>query len=173
MKLILINGPAGVGKSTLAARLHAALPLSLHLEVDTWRRFISGYKKHREESLRLAYAVSLAALDAYLAAGHDVIVDKMILESSMSPNAFLDVGTKRGAENYEIFLTASQETVLARIEARGLAEDSLLTREKAVQFFDEAERLRRTRRDAITIDTERLDPVQVCAEAARRIGSTV
>jgi predicted kinase len=170
MKLILINGPAGVGKSTLAAQLHAFIPLSLHLEVDTWRRFISDYKKHREESLALAYTVSLVVLDAYLASGHDVIVDKMLLESSISPDVFLEAGRKRGAETYEFFLTASKDTVLARIDARGLSPDSLLTREGALRFYEEAEALRKTRKSATVIDTERLDAEQVFIEAKRCLG---
>jgi adenylate kinase family enzyme len=45
MKLIILNGPPGIGKSTVAQKLQKELPLSFLLEIDALRRCISNYRE--------------------------------------------------------------------------------------------------------------------------------
>src|SRR3989338_4290855 len=78
MKLIIINGPCGIGKSTLAARLHDRMPLSFLLDVDAQARFISHYREFTEERREMVHAVSLGIIEACLKINRSVIVDKMI-----------------------------------------------------------------------------------------------
>lgn len=161
MKLILINGPSGVGKSTVAERLHREIPLSLLVEVDAWRRFISAYKEHKAESLDLAYRYTTAAIDAYLKAGNSVIVDKVILDAPEILDAITAIGKTYGAEIHEFVLTAKKEKVVERAAQRGYSADSLLTPQKVEELWEKAEKFRLERPAAIVIDTTDLSPEAV------------
>lgn len=83
MKLIIINGPCGVGKSTLSAKLHADMPLSFLLEIDAQRRFISHYREHEEEGRAMNSAISKAIIKSCLEDKHDIIIDKMTFGPSI------------------------------------------------------------------------------------------
>ncbi len=161
MKLILINGPSGVGKSTVAEKLHREIPLSLLVEVDVWRRFISAYKEHREESLKLAYQYTVSAIDSYLKTGNSVIVDKVILDAPDILNAITALGQKYGAEIHEFVLVADKQKVVERAAQRGYSADSLLTPQKVEELWESAEKFKSERPGAIVIDTNDLSPEAV------------
>jgi predicted kinase len=154
MKLIILNGPSGAGKSTLAEKLHQDIPLSVLIEIDAWRRFISGYKKHTKESLALAYGFSLAAVEACLKAGHSVIIDKAILSADTLLDSLHLLGEKYGADTHEFLITATGETLLKRAEDRGFEPNSLLTVAKVKELAREAEEIVPRRPLAAVIDTE-------------------
>ena len=62
-KLVLLNGPPAVGKSTLARRYADVHPLTLGLEIDTVRALRGAWLEdwQRLVAARDAYARSLAA----------------------------------------------------------------------------------------------------------------
>lgn len=161
MKLILINGPSGVGKSTVAERLHKEIPLSLLVEVDVWRRFISAYKEHKKESLELAYRYTTAGIEAYLKTGNSVIVDKVLLDAPEILDAIIALGEKYGADIHEFVLTAKKEKVVERAAQRGFSPDSLLTPQKVEELWESAEKFRLERPMATVIDTSDLSPEAV------------
>ena len=76
-RLILINGPPGVGKSTIARRYLDGHPLTLLIEIDDLRVSLGGWVKH-EESKLLARRLALALAGAHLVAGHDVVVPQFL-----------------------------------------------------------------------------------------------
>jgi len=157
MKLLIINGPSGIGKSTLAEKLHREIPLSLLIDVDAWRRFISEYRTHRTESAELAYRITLAAVDSYLASGHSVIVEKA-MSDNMILDAFVRCGAKHGAEVHEFLLViAGKETLLQRAEQRGYSPDSLLTPAKVEELWESSHALAAVRQHAHVIDVTGLD----------------
>jgi predicted kinase len=157
MKLIIINGSPATGKSTLALRLHEALPMSLLVDVDAWRRLISGYRENKKESLKTAYKFTIAAIDAYLQTGHDVVVDKAILGANEVLEDLIMCGKKHGANIFELILTADKDMVVQRAERRGYRESGLLTPDKTLELWDKAQALIKERTDAIVIDTNTLD----------------
>ena len=160
MKLIILNGSPAAGKSTVAEKLHADLPLSLLADVDSWRKLVSGWREHREESLMHAYAFTVAAVDAYLQTGNSVIVDKAIRGEDVI-NALAEVGEKNGAEVFEFILTAQKEVIIKRAEKRGFHENGLLTPEKVIELWNYAQELIAQRPHAIVIDTSALNPDEV------------
>lgn len=163
MKLIILNGPSGIGKSTIAARLAAELPDTVVIDVDELRRSIPNYRENREESLRLAYDRTAAEIRKHLTDGHNVIVDKAIL-SSDTLDHFIDVGRRLGAETYEFMLFADKSTTQQRADDRGYRPGSLLTRERVGEMWNEADRLRDQRQNAVLIDTTNLTADGVLGE---------
>jgi predicted kinase len=152
VKLILINGPAGIGKSTIAQKVHPALPLSFLLDIDAQRRYISGYREHRKESGELVIKLSLAMVEDYLQNGHDVVIDKFLTDAKIS-ESFLELGRKYNATVFEFVLNADKETLIARANERGFREGSMLTPEKVPEFWEAMQNYIKSRPQAIVVDT--------------------
>ena len=158
MKLIILNGPPGVGKSTIAKRLHAEMPMSLLIEGDEWRRQISQWQEHREASHDLVYAIKVAATDVALKMGSNVIVEKAIFGNDAAIDALIASARAHNADAYEFILNADKETILARADARGYRPGSTFTPERAPILWQKAQDLIARRPHAIVIDTSHLDP---------------
>ncbi|MEK7554861.1 MAG: AAA family ATPase [Patescibacteria group bacterium] len=161
MKLIILNGTAGVGKTTLAKKLYQELPLSFLVNMDRQRRFISKYREHPKESNDLSFAVSIAIVEACLKAKHDVIVDKMMWNINNNLNRLESLGRENKATIYEFILEARKETVVKRVNKRGYKPGGLLTPEKVDRFWETTKNLKIERPDAIVIDTDQLNEDQV------------
>ncbi len=167
MKLIVINGPCGIGKSTVSAHLHDAMPLSYLLDVDAVTRNISHYREYKEERWELREAVAFSTVDAVLSVGRDILVEKMIF-SEMVLDRYLEIGGKYNADVTEIILWASKEDVMKRAEDRGWREGSLLTKETCERFWNEMHELKSKRNKAHVIDVTGLDEKQVL-EAVQKL----
>ncbi|HVW82354.1 MAG TPA: AAA family ATPase [Candidatus Paceibacterota bacterium] len=168
MKLILINGPAGIGKSAVSARLHAELPQSILIDVDELRRSIPEYRERRKESLLLSYEKAREAAAEHLQKGETVIVDKGI-SFSETLDSFIEIGRRLGAEVCEILLFAAKETLQKRADARGYKPGSLLTRERVGELWDQFDRLRQERPTAVFIDTTNLTAEETYEHVKRAI----
>lgn len=169
MKLIILNGSPGVGKSTLAARLQEEIPASVLIDIDELRRGIPGYHEKREESLRRAHELAEKAIEENFTAGYDVIIDKAISYSE-TIDSFIGVAKKHDADVYEFLLFADKQTVQKRADDRGYRPGSMLTREKVGEMWEKSDRLRSQRQNAILIDTTHsnaekvFDTVKKCLE---------
>ncbi len=152
MKLIILNGPCGVGKSSIATRLHQALPLSFLLDIDSLRRLFSTYKEKREESREASLKLAETMMSACLDMGHDVIIDKMQFDTDVL-DRYHEIAKQRGAEMKEVILWASREIVMARASARGYKKGSAFTPEKCELFWHKINELKDKRPSAIVIDT--------------------
>ncbi|BCJ45567.1 hypothetical protein GCM10010168_89850 [Actinoplanes ianthinogenes] len=116
-RLIVVNGPAGTGKSTLARRFAEEHPLTLNLDVDRIRDLIGGWRERPGEAGLLARAVVLAGARAHLLAGHDVIVPQLLARPEFLEQA-AELAGAVGAEFHEIVLMDSRENALRRWAAR-------------------------------------------------------
>ncbi len=161
MKLVILNGPAGVGKSTVAEKLHAEMPMAFLVNVDAWRRQISQWREMRRESQVLSYKIAAAAIGACLADGHDVIVDKAILNDDSTLEELVATGEKFGADVHEIILTADKDVVMNRAISRGFNPAGLLNEEMVETLWNLSQDLRETRPNAVVIDTSALSPEEV------------
>jgi len=152
MKLILINGPTGIGKSTISKKIHKEHPMSFLLDIDAQRRYISGYRENRKESLRLVLAVSVAIADEHLASGHDVIIDRVFVDSEVT-DRFVKLGEKRNADFLEFILNTDKETLMKRAQERGFNDGSMLTIEKVGKFWEQTQLYIENRPKAVVVET--------------------
>lgn len=120
-KLIILNGAPGVGKSTLAQKYADMYPLTLKLDVDVIRRFISNYREQFHESGSLSKTLALEMARTHLNSGHDVIIAQCYrkLENLQELER---LAQDCNVDFYEFLLSLSKEEAIARFIKRGQDE---------------------------------------------------
>ncbi|HVF06056.1 MAG TPA: AAA family ATPase [Frankiaceae bacterium] len=116
-QLLLLNGPPGIGKSTIAARYVAEHPLALRLDVDELRRGLGRWEAHDHAAGLLARDLALAMAGTHLAAGHDVVVAQYLARPAFA-DALGAVAAESGAAFAEVVLMDGKQNALARFAAR-------------------------------------------------------
>ncbi len=162
-KLVLLNGPPGVGKSTLARRYADDHPMTLDLEIDVVRGLLGSWLEDWTRSGPLARRLALALARAHLEAGHDVIVPQLLTRREFV-DELRTLADEVGASFHEITLVDAKEAVLARLDrrsepagafsARALAEQEGSSLGEAYDRFVEA---LRSRPDAIVVQATPAD----------------
>jgi len=116
--LLLLNGPPGVGKSTLAARYVDEHPLALNLDIDLLRGQLGRWRDDPLSAGIAARALALAAARTHLLSGHDVVVPQFLARVE-----FIDelaaLARTVGVDFVEVVLLDSKENVLRRFADRG------------------------------------------------------
>lgn len=143
-KLILINGFAGSGKTTLAEKYVEKFPLSLNIEGDKIIAMIGGWKEHYDEARTTIFPLTIALTRTYLELGHDVVIP-YLLKNANEAEAFEHLAEGMGVKYYEIYLHAEKDEAIKRLMQRGtwgeeglppLGDDDL---PDISQLFDEME----------------------------------
>jgi predicted kinase len=120
-RLIHLNGPPGVGKSTLARRYVEDHPGTLLCDIDGLRTLIGGWQ-HDEGAAGRARIVGLAMASAYLRTGRDVIVPQLVARQDQL-SRFVAAAQDAGAEHIHVMLMADPDTVVRRFRDRAAAAD--------------------------------------------------
>lgn len=160
MKLIIINGPCGIGKSTLAKSIHNLFPLSYLLDIDAHSRNISHYREYTDERRDLRDAVSKGILEATLSVGRSVVLEKMIYSNTLL-DSYYQIAKKYNADIHEIILWAPKDLVMKRADDRGWKVGGLLTPEKCELFWDEIDKIKEERTMATIVDVTSLSEKEV------------
>lgn len=118
VQLLHLNGPPGVGKSTLAMRYVSDNPGVLNCDVDVLRTLIGGWDKDFIGAGALIRPAALAMIEAYLASGHDVVLPQLLV-NPVELARFEAAATAAGARFVERVLMDSPEATVARFAHRG------------------------------------------------------
>ena len=118
-RLIHLNGPPGIGKSTLARRYVADHPGVLNCDIDVLRTLIGGWQDDFVGAGALVRPAALAMIGAYLASGHDVLLPQMLI-NPVEVDLFSACAADAGAEYVERFVMDSAAASVARFERRGV-----------------------------------------------------
>lgn len=114
-RLILLNGPPAIGKSTLARRYADDHALTLVIDIDSIRTSMGQWEIH-QESMLLARQLARAMAEAQLLAGHDVIIPQ--LNARVENLAMLaGAAPATGSALHEILLLSADDP-LERLLAR-------------------------------------------------------
>ncbi|MFL5952722.1 MAG: AAA family ATPase [Gaiellaceae bacterium] len=156
-KLVLLNGPPGVGKSTLARRYADEHPLTLDLEIDIVRAMVGCWLEEWQHSGPQARRLALAMARTHLGRGHDVMVPQLLTRREFVKE-LQAMAADVGATFHEITLLDEKDAVLRRLEerrepsgdfsARALVEEQGNSLEEAYDRFVEA---LQSRPDAVVI----------------------
>ncbi len=117
-RLIHLNGPPGIGKSTLAKRYVADHPGVLNCDIDVLRTLIGGSENDWAAAGSLIRPAALAMITAYLTSGHDVVLPQLLANATELAR-FEASATDFGAQFVERFLMDTPASAVARFHARG------------------------------------------------------
>jgi predicted ABC-type ATPase len=125
VRLVLLNGPPGIGKSTLSA-LHADRhPGTLNLDIDTMAPLVGGWQDLGGRVHEVLRPLALAMAAAHLRGGRDVVVPQYLARVDEIV-AFSDVARQEGAAFREVVLFDSRERAVERFERRVPHDDPVV-----------------------------------------------
>lgn len=116
-RLIHLNGPTGVGKSTIAARYAADHPRTLNLDADEIVRLIGGWRDDFHGTVGLVRPLALTMAITHLSSGNDVVMPQLIMRHG-ERDRFADAAKSAGADYLEFVLLAPRETTINRYRRR-------------------------------------------------------
>lgn len=117
-KLILLNGFAGCGKSTIANRYIDEHPLAMNLEGDQIIVMLGKWKEHWDEAAKLKIALSKVITTSHLQSGYDVVIP-FLLTDPKDAEDFEKIAEQTKADFFEIMLHVPKEEAIARLLKRG------------------------------------------------------
>ena len=140
-RLIVLNGPPGVGKSTIATRYRAEHPGTMVCDIDVLRTFVGGWEADYTGAGARIRPAALAMIGAYLRHSGDVVLPQLLAREE-EVDKFVSAGTDAFAEVVEVLLTADVETCVRRFAARDLATPEARASRAAVEASGGVEVLR-------------------------------
>ncbi|WNV87417.1 AAA family ATPase [Umezawaea sp. Da 62-37] len=122
VRLIHLNGPPGIGKSTLAALYVDRHPGTLHLDVDGLHRLVGGWEDEETDTWPVVWSLVQAMAAAHLGGGRDVVLPHFFgrIEEITSFEEFV---RSHGADYREVVLLDDREAAVRRFDDR--ARDSV------------------------------------------------
>ena len=122
-RFIHLNGPPGIGKSTVARAFAAEHPGVLNLDIDQVVALIGGWQDCFWDALKAGGMLAASMARTHLASGRDVIMPRLIANSPDFAK-FETAAATAGAEYCHILLTADVESAIARFAQRAAADES-------------------------------------------------
>lgn len=118
--LIHLNGPAGIGKDTIAQKYIDAHPLTLCVRTDDIITTLGQWSTadNYDPARHLAFDLALSMISTHLKAGHTVIIPHLLTDIEEAQN-FERVARGIDVPFIEILLSTSKTDALDRIFERG------------------------------------------------------
>jgi AAA domain len=79
-RLIHLNGPPGIGKSTLSALYADRHPGTLNLDVDTLHHLIGGWQDEQTDTWPAVWSLVRTMAATHLGGGRDVVLPQYLAE---------------------------------------------------------------------------------------------
>ena len=123
-RLIHLNGPPGIGKSTIASAFADRHPGVLNLDIDRVAAMIGGWGDRFSDSFEAGRLLAVAMARVHLANGHDVIMPQMMTNVNAGELAdFESAAAAAKAEYCRILLTANVDSSVDRCMERAKTGD--------------------------------------------------
>jgi hypothetical protein len=158
-RLIHLNGPSRVGKSTLAHRYADDHPGTLCLDVDVLVGQVDGWREDFSAAFLAATAHGLALAKNHLHDGQDVVVPQLVTIFDQG-NPFEAAATEVGVRFIEVALLVDVDEHTRRLRGKKPASDVEATIQSGLETSDLMERIRghlaeylHGRPDTIQLDT--------------------
>lgn len=116
--LLLLNGPPGIGKSTVARRYADRHPGTLTCDIDVLRTLVGGWSEDFLRAGALIRPAALAMVEGYLASGHDVVLPQLFIDPAEIA-LFEACALRAGARFVERLLMDDCEQSVSRFNRRG------------------------------------------------------
>jgi len=116
-RLIVLNGPPAIGKSTIARRYVDEHPLALNLDIDSVRRLLGRWQDAPNEAGLLAREMTLTMARVHLRGGHDVVLPQYLGQPAFLQQAE-DVAAEAGASFHEFVLMDGRDEAVRRFTER-------------------------------------------------------
>ena len=123
-RLILLNGPPGIGKSTLASRFADDHPGTLDLDIDHVRMLVGGWCDDFVGAGEIVRPLVLHMASTHLGGGRDVVVPQY-LATNDEVGAFSSVAADNSAAFVEVLLIDSRSSSIERFNRRRSEDDRL------------------------------------------------
>lgn len=120
-RLLHLNGPPGIGKSTIARRYVDEHPGVLNCDVDVLRTLIGGRSDDFVRAGALIRPAALGMIEGYLASGHDVVFPQFMIDPA-EISRFEACAVRAGAQFVERILMDERECSVERFNRRGVTD---------------------------------------------------
>jgi len=111
--LILLNGPPGIGKSTLAEIYVQRHPGALNLDIDLLRKMVGGWEQTFVLAGEIVRPLALQMAATHLTHGRTVIVPQYLAKGN-EVSAFQDTAREANAAFVEVVLMSTKDHALTR-----------------------------------------------------------
>ena len=115
--LLHLNGPSGVGKSTLARAHATSRPGTLVCDIDELRSWVSGWADDFVGTGEAVRASALALITAYLRTGGDVVLPQLVVTPAQV-DRFEAAAAEAGAAYVGVVVSVAPDVLLSRLHAR-------------------------------------------------------
>lgn len=123
-RLIHLNGPSRVGKSTLARRYINEHPGALALDLDVLVELVGGWRDDFSGALGVARAHARTLATQHLSEGHDVVFPQLVTVHDRDPDAGLEKTARAADATYiEVALLIDDDAHTRRLRDKHPASE--------------------------------------------------
>ncbi len=167
--LIVLNGPHGIGKSSLSKLLHEEFLMSYLVPITNIRNGFSHFEIDRGASIKKTILLAQKMTEHLLSSGTATIVEGVFRETDLVE--FEKIAQDNKVPIYHFILEAPLETVLERADGRGYESviSGGMTREKIISFYQDFESRKPNFLTPVKIDTVKKTVDQIYREVRGNI----